>query len=73
MTISYVMPVKNVLKMINSCQTYDQIEDCKIMINDYIKFLKNKGLININELKLRLIDELIQKEENIYLSNTFNF
>lgn len=72
MAKSYITPVKNVLRIINSCQTTLQVENCKTVVKDYIKHAKNKGIININELQSRLNEELIQREENIYLSDMFN-
>lgn len=68
----YIIPVKNVLKMINSCQTSKQIQNCKILVDNYIKTAKIKGLINLNDLKSRLLEELMQREESIYLSDMFN-
>lgn len=65
-------PVKNVLRIINSCETLSQLENCKIVVSNYIKSAKNRGVVNVNDLCNRLNEELLQREENIYLSNTFN-
>jgi hypothetical protein len=69
---SYITPVKNVLRIINSCQTFSQLENCKLIVSKYIKSAKNTGIVNINDLHNRLNEELLQREESIYLSDIFN-
>lgn len=72
MASMYITPVKNVLRTINSCQTVLQLQKCKTVVKDYVKDAKNKGIVNINELQSRLNEELIQREETLYLSDMFN-
>jgi len=66
-----VITVKKVLRMINSCQTQSQIDDCRIVVQNYIKSINKKGLVNIEDLKKRLDDELLQRQEAIMLVDIF--
>lgn len=67
-----LVSVKKVLKMINSCQTEEQLESCKDLIDNYIKSAKKNKVINISDLSNRLHEELIQRQEQVYLVKIFN-
>ena len=67
-----VITVKKVLRMIDSCQDQEQIDNCRIVIQNYVKSAEKKGLSNVTDLKKRLDDELFQKQEEIMLVRIFN-
>ena len=67
-----LVPIKKVLGMINSCQTENQIEECKTLVNNYVKAAKKNGLANIEMLQERLDEELLQRQEALYLVKIFN-
>jgi hypothetical protein len=71
-TKSLFVPVKKILKIVNSCQDEQQIENCKILIRKYIKSAKKNGLANVDDLTIRLNEELIQRQEALYLVKIFN-
>ena len=64
--------VKKILKIINQCQDEQEIQKCKILIHKYIKSTKKEGLVNINDLANRLNEELIQRQEALYLVKLFD-
>jgi hypothetical protein len=69
--VSYV-PVKKILALINSCQTDEQLENCKHIVNDYVKTVAKKGVTNSLDLKERLYGEIEQREEALYLVKILN-
>lgn len=71
-TKNLLVPVKKILRTINSCQDEQQIENCKILIHKYVKSAKKGGLINVNDLTQRLNEELMQRQEALYLAKIFN-
>ena len=66
-----LVPVKKVLRMINSCQDQKQIDNCKLVVNNYVKSAKKHGIVNINDLQDRLDEDIIQRQEQLYLVNIF--
>jgi len=68
----YLSPVKKILKIINSAQNTDDINDCKILIKKYIEAAKKNKVINYEELHQRLNEELDQRQEALYLSDMLN-
>ena len=69
---NYLIPVKRVLKIINSAQNMDDINNCKILIKNYVKAAEKNKVVNIEDLNKRLNDELTQRHEALYLSDMFN-
>lgn len=69
---SPMLPVKKVLRMINSCQDLNQIEDCKIVVDNYIQSAKKRKLLNVGDLRDRLNEELLTRQEELYLVRVFN-
>ncbi len=67
-----MLPVKKALKTINSCQDLNQIEDCKILVDKYIQSAKKRKLLNVGDLKDRLYEELLNRQEELYLVKVFN-
>ena len=65
------VPVKKILNIINTCKTEEQIKDCKFLIKNYILSAKKKGLVNYEELEIRLEEELLQRQEALYLVKIF--
>jgi hypothetical protein len=63
--ISYTS-IKKILAIINSCQTDEQLKECKKNIDDYIKVVAKK-ITNSVDLKERLYRELEEREEAFYL------
>ena len=55
------VPVKKVLSMINSCETPDQLDNCLKIIDNYVKQVKKKGVVNTDLLRKRLMKEYKQK------------
>ena len=72
MKSSPMLPVKKVLRMINSCQDLNQIEDCKIVIDNYVQSAKKRKLLNVGDLRDRLNEELLTRQEELYLVKVFN-
>jgi hypothetical protein len=66
-----LIPVKRVLKLINSCKTEAQVNDCKLVVNNYIKSAKRYGVVNIEDLQKRLDDELLKRQEELLLVKIF--
>lgn len=67
-----LIPVKKILNIINSCSDEEQIKNCKTLIHNYLKSAKKNNVINIDDLKDRLDEELMQREEALYLAHIFN-
>jgi len=65
------VPVKKILNIINSCNSEEQLENCNIVIKNYVNSVKKKGVINYNELENRLNEELLQRQEALYLVKIF--
>lgn len=72
MKSSPMLPVKKVLRMINSCQDLNQIEDCKIVIENYVQSAKKRKLLNVGDLRDRLNEQLLTRQEELYLVKIFN-
>lgn len=72
MKSSPMLPVKKVLRMINSCQDLNQIEDCKIVIDNYVQSAKKRKLLNVGDLRDRLNEQLLTRQEELYLVKVFN-
>lgn len=72
MKSSPMLPVKKVLRMINSCQDLNQIEDCKIVIDNYVQSAKKRKLLNVGDLRDRLNEQLLTRQEELYLVKIFN-
>ena len=68
-----LVPVKKILKSINSCHTDEQIKNCENLVQNYLKSAKKHGVLNVNELSKRLNEELIDRQEALYLVKIFNF
>ena len=64
-------PVKEVLSIINSCETIEQINSCRNLIDNYMISMEKKGLVNPVALKNRLIKELKQKTFQITMIKSF--
>lgn len=65
------VPVKKILKTINACKTEEQIKNCNILIKNYIHSAKKKGVVNYLDLENRLNEELLQRQEALYLVKIF--
>ena len=65
------VPVKKVLRIINSCETNDQLENCEKLINNYVKQVKKKGVVNPEMLKKRLMKEYKQKQFQLNMIRSF--
>lgn len=69
--VSYVS-VKKILAIINNCHTNNQLQNCKKIVNDYIKSITKQGISNPSDLKDRLYAEIEQREEALYLAEILN-
>jgi len=67
-----LVSVKKVLKMINECQDQEQIDNCRIVVQNYVKSAKKNGVANVEDLKNRLEEEISQRQEELYLVKIFN-
>lgn len=67
-----LVPIKRVLRMINECQDQEQIDNCRLVVQNYIKSANKQGLVNIEDLRNRLNDELSQRQEALMLVRIFN-
>lgn len=65
-------PVKRVLKLINDCKSEEQVNDCKVVVDNYIKSAKRYGVVNIEDLKNRLDGELLKRQEELMLVKIFD-
>ena len=67
-----LVPVKKILKIINSCNTNEQIENCENLVQNYLRSAKRHGVLNVNELSKRLNEELTERQEALYLVKIFH-
>lgn len=67
-----LLPVKKILNMINNCQNQEEIDNCRIVVQNYIKSAKKNDVININDLKNRLDEELSKRQEQVMLVRIFD-
>jgi len=67
-----LVPVKKILGMINSCENEVQLDKCKVIIENYIKSARKSDLANVAELQDRLQEEMLQRQEALYLVKIFN-
>ena len=44
-----LVPVKRIIKIINSCQNDEQIESCKTLVNNYVKSARKNNVINTED------------------------
>jgi len=65
-----LVPIKKILRAINSCQSIPQLENYRKVMNDYIKMAKKNNIANVDELNDRLEEEFLQRQEILYLSDT---
>jgi cell fate (sporulation/competence/biofilm development) regulator YlbF (YheA/YmcA/DUF963 family) len=65
------VPVRKVIKIINSCETYKQLESCKNLIENYVKLIKIKGVVNSYEVRKRLFQEYNQKKFQLKMIKSF--
>jgi hypothetical protein len=65
------VPVKKVLMIINSCETSDQLKSCLPIIDNYVRQVKKKGVINTDLLKKRLMKDYSQKCFQIKMIRSF--
>jgi hypothetical protein len=71
-TKEYLVPVKKVLGMINACQTEEQLINAQKVVVNYLKSAKKHKIVNVDDLKCRLDEELLQRQEALYLVKIFN-
>jgi hypothetical protein len=69
---SVLIPVKKIINKINSCQNEEQIENCRQLIYNYVKSAKKNEVVNTRDLWNRLNEELLQRQESLYLVKIFN-
>jgi hypothetical protein len=67
-----LVPIKKVLRMINECQDQEQIDNCRLVVQNYVKSAKRNGLINSEDLHNRLNEEVAQRQEALMLVRIFN-
>lgn len=65
------VPVKKILNIINSCNSQEQINNCNLIIKNYVRSVKKNGVVNYDELESRLTEELEQRQEALYLVKIF--
>ena len=68
---SNFVPVKKVLTIINSCETVEQLESTLSIIDNYVKQVKKKGLVNTGILRKRLMKEYNQKVFQVKMIASF--
>lgn len=69
---SSLVPVKRILKQINLSKNSDDINNCKELIDNYIKSAKKHKVVNYHELRERLDEELFKRQEELLLVKIFN-
>lgn len=67
-----LVPVKKILGMINACENEAQLDKCKVIIENYIKSARKSDLVNVEDLRDRLQEEMLQRQEALYLVKIFN-
>ena len=50
------VPVKKILNIINSCNSQEQINNCNLIINNYVRSVKKNGVVNYDESESRLTE-----------------
>ena len=71
MANSNFIPVKKVIRIINSCETEQQLKNCLRVIRNYTELLKSQGVINTDLVEKRLIKEYKQKKFQIKMIGSF--
>lgn len=66
-----LIPVKHILRMIHLSQTNEDLDNCKQIINNYIKIAKKFKVLNIKELEEVLNEHLLERQEELYLVSIF--
>jgi hypothetical protein len=67
-----LVPIKRVLRMINSCQDQEQIDNCRLVVQNYVQSAKKHGVINVEDMRNRLDEEVAQRQEALMLVKIFN-
>jgi hypothetical protein len=58
---SGIASIKKIINIINSCETSKQLSTCKRLIENYVKMVESKGVINPELIYKRLLKEYNQK------------
>lgn len=65
------IPIRKIIKIINSCENLQQLKTCKGIIELYVNYTRNKGIINIEDIRKRLYKELNQKSFQLKMIKLF--
>ena len=71
MITSDIVPVKKVLSIINSCETEEQLEASRRVIDNYVKTISKRGVVNVELVKKRLLQEWRQKRFQLRMMSSF--
>jgi hypothetical protein len=70
-TKEQIVPVRKIIKTINSCETQEQLKNCQSLVKNYIQIAKKNKVVNYHELEDRLNEELLERYEAIKLIDDF--
>lgn len=65
------VPIRKVIKIINSCETTKQLESCKSVITSYVRLIKKMNVINSELVRKRLLKEYNQKKFQLKMIKSF--
>ena len=65
------VPVRKVIKIINSCETMKQLKSCVNIIDTYVRLIKSMGVVNSVLVRKRLMKEYNQKKFQLNMIKTF--
>lgn len=68
---SVIPSIKKVINIINSCETTKHLSTCKRLIENYVKMVEFKGVVNPDLVHKRLIKEYNQKVFQIKMIKLF--
>ena len=68
---SGIVPIKKMLVIINSCETNKQLKSARKAIDNYIRLIASKGVINPEAVEARLMREWKQKRFQINMIKSF--
>ena len=65
------VPVKKMLSIINSCETEKQLKSTLRIVDNYIRQIKQRGVVNSDLVRKRLMKEFKQKKFQIKMIKSF--
>lgn len=68
---SGLIPIKKIIKIINSCVNIRQLETCIKISKCYTKKAKEKGVVNYDKIQENLIIKILERKDELELTERF--